>query len=179
MDRYVALLRGINVGGNNLIRMTDLKACFEAHGFRSVATYIQSGNVLFETDGAGDVALAQRVEEMLSEAFSYPASVVLRTRDEMRGVARGAPEGFGAEPELYRYDVIYLKEPLTADVAVESVLTREGVDAVYPGEGVLYFTRLASQASMSRLSRIGSSPIYPSITIRNWNTTRKLIEMLG
>jgi uncharacterized protein (DUF1697 family) len=74
---YVALLRGINVGGNNLIKMPTLKACFEGEGFRDVATYIQSGNVLFTAGRADQRALTGQIEKALSGMFAYP-------RDEVR-----------------------------------------------------------------------------------------------
>jgi len=90
-----------------------------------------------------------------------------------------APDGFGAHPARYRYDVIYLKPPLTAAVAMRAVFTREGVDQAYPGTGVLYFSRLISRASETQLSRLLSLPFYQSMTIRNWNTTTKLLHMMG
>jgi uncharacterized protein (DUF1697 family) len=68
---YVALLRGINVGGKNLIKMPELKACFEVAGFQEVVTYIQSGNVPFRSAGSGSAALARRIEEMLTSTFGY------------------------------------------------------------------------------------------------------------
>src|SRR5688572_9546175 len=103
MARYVALLRGINVGGKNLIKMTALKACFEDGGLREVATYIQSGNVVFTSAGSA-ATLTLEIEAMLAKAFTYDASVVLRTRKQMQTVVSGAPEGFGSEPSKYRYD---------------------------------------------------------------------------
>jgi len=174
---YVALLRGINVGGRNPIRMPALKACFEAEGFEGVATYIQSGNVLFRAAGSGS-ALVRRIEEMLSTAFDYRASVVLRTHAQMRAIVEGAPKKFGAEPATYRYDVIFLKEPVTARAALKQVPTRPEVDEVHAGRGVLYFSRLISRAAQSHLSRVVSMPIYQSMTIRNWNTTRTLLRMM-
>ena len=74
MAVYVALLRGINVGGKNLIKMPALRASFEAGGFRDVATYIQSGNALFESPKQSSAALTRRIEEVLSDAFDYTAS---------------------------------------------------------------------------------------------------------
>jgi uncharacterized protein (DUF1697 family) len=174
----VALLRGINVGGNNLIRMAALKACFEEHGFDDVSTYIQSGNVVFEADRTRRAELTARSERMLATTFDYDASVVLRSGDQMRAIVERAPHGFGTEPSRFRYDVIFLKPPLTAPVAMRSVPTREGVDSAHAGSGVLYFSRLTSRATQSRLSRIVSMPIYRSMTIRNWNTTTKLRELL-
>jgi uncharacterized protein (DUF1697 family) len=178
MPSYLALLRGINVGGKNLIRMPSLKACFESNGFEDVATYIQSGNVLFGSSETRASELASAIEEVLGREFGYAATVVVRNRKQMRAILERAPKGFGAEPAEYRYDVIFLKEPLTAKAAITSVPTKPGVDEAHAGTGVLYFSRLTSKATQSRLNRIVSSPIYPSVTIRNWNTTTKLLRMM-
>jgi uncharacterized protein (DUF1697 family) len=172
---YVALLRGINVGGKNLIRMPALTACFENAGFEDVVTYIQSGNVIFRSSGSGP-ALVERIEELLSSTFAYPARVVLRSRAQLRGIVDGAPKGFGSAD--HRSDVIFLKEPLTAKEALAQVPVNPDVDRVSAGRGVLYHSRLTSLASRSRLSKIVSLPIYQSMTIRNWNTTTTLARML-
>jgi uncharacterized protein (DUF1697 family) len=177
MTRYVALLRGINVGGKNLIRMPELKAAFEAEGFDEVATYIQSGNVLFSTS-ARAAGLADRIEAMLAEAFDYVPTVVVRSRTQMRGVVARAPKRFGTQPARYRYDVIFLKEPLTAKTAIKAVPANPAVDTAHAGTGVLYFSRPTAKATQSHLNRINSSPIYPSVTIRNWNTTTKLFSLM-
>jgi uncharacterized protein (DUF1697 family) len=178
MTRYVALLRGINVGGNNLIKMPALRACFEAHGFADVVTYIQSGNVLFSSEGLGRAGLTERIERMLGAEFGYEASVVVRSRRQMRSILDGAPDGFGDDPTGSRDDVIFLKPPLTAREAMRWVSTKDGVDTATAGTGVLYVSRVASRASQSRLSRIVSTPIYRDLTIRNWNTTVKLMRLL-
>jgi len=181
-SRFVALLRGINVGGNNLIKMAALKATFEGMGFGDVATYIQSGNVVFTAAGRGGAAaaakLAPTIEAALAAKFSYAATVVLRSEKDMRAVVARAPQGFGAEPAKYRYDVIYLKAPLTAAAAIEEIPVKPGVDRATAGSGVLYFSRLISQASSSRLGKIVTLPLYASITIRNWNTTIALLRLL-
>jgi uncharacterized protein (DUF1697 family) len=178
--RYVALLRGINVGGKNPIPMPALKASFEAAGFDDVQTYIQSGNVVFSAPSARQAELTRMIEEALTAAFAhYPASVVLRSHSQMRAVVEKAPKGFGSEPAKYRYDVIFLKSPLTAKKVVATVPTKEGVDRIWAGTGVVYFSRLTSRAVQSRLSRVVSMPIYQQMTIRNWNTTTKLLELLG
>ena len=177
MSRYVALLRGINVGGRNLIRMPDLKACFEKRGYEDVATYIASGNVLF-TAGGRRAQLVRDVEAMLARRFGYEATVVLRTDKQMRAIVEAAPTGFGSLPDEYRYDVIFLKEPLRAAAAIGGVPTKEGVDEARPGPGVLYFSRRVARAQESRLSKLVGLPIYRSVTIRNWNTTTELDRRL-
>ena len=178
-DTYVALLRGINVGGKNVIRMADLRNCFEAAGFREVTTYIQSGNVIFHSPGSAPGPLTTRIEEMLASAFNYRARVMLRSRDQMEAVVAGAPAGFGSQPDQYRYDTIFLRPTLTASAAMEQVRTRPGVDEARAGDGVLYFSRLISQASRSYLSRLVSMPVYQDMTIRNWNTTTRLLKLMS
>jgi uncharacterized protein (DUF1697 family) len=178
MGDYVALLRGINVGGNNIIKMSDLKQCFEALGLGDVATFIQSGNVLFEADGEAPAELAMRIEEALSQRFGYRSRIALRSHEQMRAIVGNAPDGFGSELEAYRYDVLFVREPLTVAQAMLEIKTRDGVDQAFAGEGVCYFSRLTSRASQSYLSRLVALPSYQGMTIRNWNTTIKLHSLL-
>jgi uncharacterized protein (DUF1697 family) len=176
--QYLALLRGINVGGNNIIKMTDLKTCFEGLGFDAVRTFIQSGNVVFEAPKRGAADLAAQIEAGLSERFGYQSRIVLRSHEQLRVIVADAPTGFGSEPDLYRYDVIFLREPFTAVQAMRDMPVREGVDRAYQGSGVLYVSRLISRASQSYMSKISTLPGYQSMTIRNWNTTVKLHALM-
>jgi uncharacterized protein (DUF1697 family) len=105
-------------------------------------------------------------------------TVVVRNRTQMRAIVDRTPKGFGTEPAKYRYDVVFLKEPLTARVAMKSLQLKPGVDEAHAGTGVLYLSRLDARATQSRLNKIASSPIYPSVTIRNWNTTTKLLSLM-
>ena len=177
MARYVALLRGINVGGNHLIKMPALKACFEDHGFTDVSTYIQSGNVLFSGKGT-TTAITTKLEKALEGTFGFAVPVVVKSQTEMEHVVERAPRGFGKDPTKYRYDVLFLKAPLTAKEAFPDVPTNEGVDEKFAGDGVLYFSRLISRATQSRLGRVVALPIYKRMTIRNWNTSTKLVTLL-
>jgi uncharacterized protein (DUF1697 family) len=174
---YIALLRGINVGGNNIIKMTDLKACFEGLGFKNVVTYIQSGNVLFSATEKDAVVLGKKIEETLSKTFAYKSRVVLLSEDFLRQTVAGAPGNFGHSPDLYRYDVMFLIPPLTAPAAIEKMTLREGVDAAYPGDQVIYFSRLISLAGDSYLNNLIKLSIYKEMTVRNWNTTTKLLAL--
>lgn len=179
MTRYVALLRGINVGGNNMIAMAALRACFEEAGFEDVTTYIASGNVLFTPRKAATPAmLARKLEALLTSTFKYQASLVLRDQKQMADVVRKAPKGFGTEPDRYRYDVTFLKEPLTSSEALKAWPMKEGVDEVTAGPGVIYTSRLIARVTQSKMNRIVALPIYKSMTIRNWNTTTKLLALM-
>lgn len=176
--RLVALLRGINVGGNNRVPMAELRECMTELGATDVTTYIQSGNVLF--DGAGRSAddWTTRIEAALTARFGYDASVVLRSHQELRRVVESAPAGFGADADRYRSDVVFLKSPMTAAAALEQMRTRDGVDTAVAGDGVVYQQRLAARAAQSLFSRFVGTPAYRQSTIRNWRTTTTLLQML-
>src|SRR5215210_2879431 len=111
-NSYLTLLRGINVGGNNLIKMAALRECFEANGFDDVSTYIASGNVLFRSRATDAKRLTRKIERMLSDEFPYDAKVVVVSHDQMRAVVEKAPKGFGSNPGKYLSDVIFLRPPL-------------------------------------------------------------------
>lgn len=89
-----------------------------------------------------------------------------------------APDGFGARPDLYHSDVLFLKGPLTAERVMEIVRLRDGVDQAWPGAGVVYFARLSAQRQRSLMSRIVSTPEYRLMTIRSWSTTTTLLDLI-
>ncbi|MGH2451458.1 MAG: DUF1697 domain-containing protein [Candidatus Limnocylindria bacterium] len=179
MSRHIALLRGVNVGGNNIIKMVDLRASFETMGFTEVETYIQSGNVVFSSRVADRAKLAKTIEKALSTAFGYTSRVVLVSSNELELVVAQAPAGFGKQSDRFRYDVLFVKEPLTTNEALRQLTTKPGVDTAHAGDHALYFRRLISKAAQSHLTRLVQLPVYKSITIRNWNTTTKLLAMLS
>jgi uncharacterized protein (DUF1697 family) len=174
---HIALLRGINVGGRNKVAMADLRAAVEDGGYEEVSTYIQSGNVLLTTRAAA-ASLESDLEGLLERRFGIPLVVVTRSHRQLRAVVGGAPPGFGAEPTRYHSDVIFLKQPLTSAQAMRVVELRVGVDQAWPGSGVLYFSRLSERRSQSRMSRIVGTPEYQQMTIRNWNTTTTLLDLM-
>jgi uncharacterized protein (DUF1697 family) len=176
--KYVALLRGINVGGKNKVPMAVLKKCLEELGFTNVSTYIASGNVILESDKGADEIRTQ-IEEALPKSFKLDdelVRVLVLTRDRLQAVIDNKPEGFGEQPEKYHSDAIFLIGIDSAQV-MPLFKPREGVDRVWPGEGVIYSQRLSSQRTKSRLNRIMATSEYKFMTIRNWNTTTKLLEI--
>lgn len=175
--RYVALLRGINVGGKNKIPMSELRELFEHEGHARVETYIQSGQVLFAS-AAPAATLEADLEQAIAERFDLTVPVVVVSHARLRTVVRKAPPGFGESPDTHHSDVIFLKKPLTPAKAMEVVRLRDGVDQAWSANGVLYFARLSEQRTRSQLSRIMGTPQYKLMTIRSWSTTVKLLAML-
>jgi uncharacterized protein (DUF1697 family) len=173
----VALIRGINVGGRNKVAMADLRAALESEGFGAVRTYIQSGNALFESDRPS-ASLEAEVEGALERHLGMPLVVVVRSHAELRQVVEKAPTGFGKDPDRYRRDAIFLKQPLSSTQAMRVVRLREDVDQAWPGSGVIYFSRLTARATQSQMGKIVGTPEYKQMTIRSWNTTTKLLALL-
>ncbi len=96
----------------------------------------------------------------------------------MRAAVARAPAGFGAEPEVYHSDVAFLRPGVPVADAAAAFSLREGVDALWEGDGVIYFRRLSAQRTRSRMSSVMSTPMYREMTIRNWATTTTLVAML-
>jgi uncharacterized protein (DUF1697 family) len=179
MNDYVALLRGINVGGKNKISMAELKRCLEAQGYKNVTTFINSGNVILRSKLDNEV-LARQIEKLLSQNFSFDNSIIkvlALAKDQLKSVVDKKPKGFGEQPGKYHSDVIFLMGIDTAE-AMKVFQPKEGVDKIWPGEVVIYSQRLSAMRTKSRLNKIMGTPAYKSMTIRNWNTTTKLLELV-
>ena len=125
--KFVALLRGINVGGKNVIKMAELKACFESIGLSDVTTFIQSGNVLFATNERSIAKITEKVEEGLSKCFDYNSRVVIVSHEQLKNAVKHAPSEFGKKPAKYRYDVVFLRKPLSPAEAMKSVTAKDTV----------------------------------------------------
>ena len=180
MNTYVILIRGINVGGKNKVRMADLRQCLEELGFAQVSTYIASGNVILESDQQPD-AIKTQIEGLLPEKFTLDnklIKVLVLTRRQFQAVIENKPKGFGDQPDQYHSDAIFLID-IDMDQAMPVFSPREGVDKIWAGEGVIYSQRLSAQRTKSRLSKIMAAPAYKSMTIRSWQTTTKLLELLS
>ena len=173
---HVALIRGINVGGKNIVPMAALRVALTEAGLGDVRTYIQSGNVLFSTKKSTEAA-NNLVERVLADGFGVTTVVVTVPAAMFRDVVDQAPKGFG-EGDHRRWDVIFLRPSLPVAKALEVVRTREGVDEVDHGKHAIYFSRLEAQASRTRLTAIVGTPAYKDMTIRNWRTTARLSEMI-
>jgi len=178
MGSYAALLRGINVGGSNVIRMDDLKKAFEELKFSDVKTYIASGNVIFGSGETDKIKLTCLIEKKLLEKFGAVIPLVIVGFKEFKRIIGQAPEGFGKESKTRRYDLWFLKEPLSAKEVLQLVKPKEGVDTITGGSGVVYASRLISLAGKSRLIRVNKLPIYQLITVRSWNTGVKLLRLM-
>ena len=177
--RYLALLRGINVGGRNMVKMPDLRSCFGRLGFNNVTTYIQSGNVLFDCRLKGPSRLAVVIEEALAAELSCTPAVVIVSEEQLARVVRQAPPAFGTDPVAYRYDVVFLRPPVRARDVLPTVSIKAGVDEAFEANEVLYLKKLKARASQSHFPKLVGSAAYKSMTVRSWYTTTELYRLIS
>ena len=143
--RYLALLRGINVGGKNLVKMSELRAALEEMGLADVATYIDSGNFVFRAPRPARPELAKRLESALSERFGIELKLVLLTQRAAEARRhRGSAWVRRGDRSVRRG--IPVRSP-TVKRAVAAMETKEGVDRLWVGTGVVYFSRLTEKAT--------------------------------
>lgn len=174
MTIYIALLRGINVGGNKKLKMADLKMTFESLGFGQVQTYIQSGNILFVSPDE-PATIRERIEHEIKSVYGMSVSVILRTAEQLEDIVGRCPY---SPDSLSEGESIYFT--LTTDI-----LPKEDADRLPRGEHeidefvvdgttiyLLYRQRILDSKLSNQLQKLKTPA-----TTRNWNTMNKLVSL--
>lgn len=178
MDRFVALLRGINVGGHNKVSMAELRALAEGLGWSGVATYIQSGNLVFGAAGKAD-ALERVLEAAIADRFGAQVAVLVRTARQWAGHVASNPFPEAAEAEPNRLMLCFAKKTPRADCdAALQERARDGEKVRLVSETLwIHYPAGAGQSrlSPSLIDRLVGSPV----TARNYRTALKLEAMLA
>ena len=175
-QRYVALLRGVNVGGKNRLPMADLRDIFTAAGCAAVQTYIQSGNVVFE---AGQ-DLAERVPEIVTRAirrrFGYETAVVMRSREELRRVVASNPFDTSGDPRFLH--VAFLEDTPGAEAVSRLDPQRSPPDAfAVRGHNVhLHYPNGVARSKLT--NEYLAAQLQTASTMRNWRTVLSLLKMV-
>ena len=175
--RFVALLRGINVGGKTLIKMADLKACFEGLGFDEVSTYIASGNVLFETRRTGAAPLEARIEAAIEERFDLPVKVVVLDRSAYRRIVDAIPKDWNGDPDL-RANVAFVRRSANAHEVVRELRPDPSIELVKAVNGAILWATKRDALNRSVMRKLIGGAAYKDLTVRSLNTTLKLSELL-
>lgn len=180
--KYVALFRGINVGGNNVVQMDDLKQLFVDLGLLKVHTYIQSGNVLFETV-LDEAFLQNAIHAGFVERFGFESDVMIRTIDEIGTLVDQLPisaaeiaAAYAADPQvehLYIYFLNHLPQQTQTDGICKEYV---GPDILRMGKREIYL--LCHQSIRKSKLAIRTAKVFDSATVRNWKTVRKLYDLL-
>jgi uncharacterized protein (DUF1697 family) len=174
---FVALLRGVNVGGNNMISMRSLKESFENLGFVNVSTYINSGNIIFQSKEADPRKLERKIEQMLSSDYQLDSKVVLRSLSEMEKLMNDLPRSWN-EDSSWRYNVIFLRYSIDSEKILTELPANSDIEQVVYRPGALLWSTQATQMSQSQLGKLSSRKTFRDMTVRNLNTTRKLYELM-
>ena len=178
MLAHVALLRGINVGGKNIIRMDALAASFERLGFASVKTVIASGNVVFCAPKQDLRALEKRIEKELTKAHAYDATVVVKSAPEMAAMAGKMPHTWAKPNSAFRYYVIFLRHEVDSRDVLDELQPKPGVETLDYAPGVLFWAAKRAALARSTVAKLGRSKLYKYVTVRNLNTAKKLAELV-
>ncbi len=176
--RYVALLRGINVGGKTLIRMADLRTCAAEVGFDDVSTYIASGNLLFTSDRETTGAIAERLEAAIEAHFALPVKVVVLDRPGYSWIVKAIPRAWIGD-EAWRANVAFLRPGGDAKEIVRELAPDPEIEDVRAISGAILWAMRRDQVNRSAIRKLIGGAAYKELTVRNLNTTLKLDELLG
>jgi len=174
---FVALLRGVNVGGNNMISMRSLKQSFEGVGFTDVTTYINSGNIIFTTKENDARKLELKVEQMLSKEYGLGSKVVVRSLAEMEKLVKSLPPHWDSDSN-WRYNVMFLRHTIDSEKVLADLPFNSDVEQVVYRPGTLLWSAQLSDINRTNMQKLSSKKIFQDMTVRNLNTTKKLCELM-
>jgi len=159
--KYIALLRGINVGGNRKVEMKRLKAMLESMGYTNVSTYLNSGNARFESN------LAQ------TDEFGYEIPILIKTQEEIEAIVATIPEEWQNNKEE-KTDVAFLFPEIDSEKTIDELpVKREYVDFIYI-KGAIIWHIMKKDYNKSQLNKLVGRKLYQLMTVRNVNTARFL-----
>ena len=174
--RYVAFLRGINVGGNNSPNMKELKVCFEEQDLRDVATYINSGNIIFSSDES-EKNLIKMIEKCIKDRFSLNIPVLVRNENEIAKTVAEIPSHWSNDQAM-RTDVLFLWDEVDYPEVLDEIKTNSEVDNLIYTKGAVIWNFDRLNYRKSKMNKFIGTRVYKLMTARNVNTVRKIQEMM-
>ena len=177
MKKYIALLRGINVGGKNKVPMAELSALFEKNGLFDTSTYINSGNIFFFSKEANKTKLKEKCETLIKEKFGFDVPVVVLRVEELQDALDHAPKWWG-EDEDVRHNTLFLITPVSEKEAFAQIgEIKPEYEQVAYYKNIIFWSAHKKAVSRSRYAKIVGTALYKNVTIRNANTTKKLAQL--
>jgi uncharacterized protein (DUF1697 family) len=178
MYTYLALLRGVNVGGKAMLKMANLASALQTAGFKNVRTYIQSGNILLDTDSNDKKDIAEQIKACIKHDFQLSVEVATFTAPEWKAIVAAAPDWWGKDL-TWKHNILVLTEdiPMPTVVAAIGNLKPE-IEHIAPGRRVLYQSLSLKMFGRTTLGKLASNPVYKKMTVRNFNTATKLSQLL-
>lgn len=176
--RYVALLRGINVGGNNKVPMSILKQVFEKADCIDVVTYINSGNVIFTKANHSHDQLVEILEKAIEKEFGFYVKVLVRSAKQIKEIESQLDPTW-INGVTIKCDVMFLSGEYDTPKVIEQLKLREGVDNLKYVPGTLIWWVKKENVLQSGLVKIIGTKLYKAMTIRNCNTLRKINQLIN
>ncbi|MCB0472346.1 MAG: DUF1697 domain-containing protein [Flavobacteriaceae bacterium] len=179
MNTFICLLRGINVSGQKMIKMADLKVSFENCGFTDVITYIQSGNIVFRSSAKNSKDLEKVIGKMLQDDYGFEVTVIVLTPDEMKVAATNNPFEKDGEKDPEKCYVVFLQEaPKPENI---EVLTKYDYapEAFVIQNRIIYFYAANGMGNAKMNNNSFENKLKVKASSRNWNTVCKILELAG
>jgi len=176
MQTYIAILRGINVSGQKIIKMAELRDHLSSLGFTNLTTYIQSGNIVFQYDAKGNSVLENKIHQNIKANYGFDVPIIVRTKEEWQKVVDNFPYNID-ELDIKRIAVTFLKEePSQFQEDEFDKFKTLNDEMVYIGKEI--YLHIPDGFGKSKLTNnIMERKLKVSATTRNWKTTQKLLEM--
>ncbi|KZE77798.1 hypothetical protein A9P44_05335 [Paenibacillus polymyxa] len=174
---YIALLRGINVGGNNKIEMKKLKQTFEHAGMGHVTTYINSGNIIFSSQERPNQELSLILEQAILEDFSLPIRVIVRNMKEIQSIMEALPNEWANDTQM-KSDVMFLWDEINDISVLDKLPLKPGIGHVIYTTGAVLFSVSKEQVTKSGLTKLVGTKLYQQMTVRNVNTARQIYKLM-
>jgi uncharacterized protein (DUF1697 family) len=174
---YVALLRGINVGGHTAVSMSVLKEGFESLGYTRVATYINSGNVIFTCPKTDPLELEAAIESMITNKFGHTVLVVVRNIQEINYIINNVPTDWFTT-KTKKCNVIFLHHSIDSPDVIAGAKPKQEIEECEYLPGVILWAAQTSDLTKSAMVKLSKSPHYKSMTVRNLATTLKIQELM-
>ena len=175
--KFLALLRGINVGGKNIISKEELYQLFIDLGFENVRTYIQSGNILFKSGQKSSKKLAKSIEEELSKQFSYNARAVVLSSNQYKSAVESASENWGNNEQQKHNALFLLGNNTPKKISKELPLQKPEIETIELGKNVIFWSVSKESLTKTSYMKLATLPVYQEVTIRNHNTVFKLLQL--
>ncbi|QRN85717.1 DUF1697 domain-containing protein [Clostridia bacterium] len=177
MKKYIAFLRGINVGGKNKISMSELKELFEQNGFQEVVTYINSGNIIFSSSNTDEEKLKEECERLISNKFQLNIPIFVISFHDLSTAFNNAPQWWGKDTDS-KHNAIFIIPPIGVDEVFSLVgAIKPEYEKVDQYKRVVFWSAPIKTLSRTRWSRIVGSSVYGNITIRNARTVKKILQL--
>ncbi|HEY5556867.1 DUF1697 domain-containing protein [Acetobacterium sp.] len=179
MEKYIAFMRGVNVGGKNKIPMPELKELFEQNGFDDVVTYINSGNIIFSSDNTNEKKLKEELEGLIANKFQLNIPIIIVSVNDLLTAFNHAPSWWGQDKDKdSKHNAIFILPPTTVDEVFKEVgAIKPEYEKVDHYGRVVFWSAPIKTFSRTRWSKVVGSSVYNSITIRNANTVKKLLQL--